>query len=82
MNEMAGGGSVEWFTGLPTGVWYLIGVGIFCLGVWCLVMALGAMSAESDLRVRGWENRPKSTEGEGEWWAREYPQWDEEVEHG
>jgi hypothetical protein len=70
--EQAGGGSVDWFAGLPAWVW-LIGAGIvFGVGMLCLALALAAQSQDADLRVRGWDKRDHAPEDE--WWKREYPE--------
>jgi len=74
-----GEAGITWFTGLPLGVWLTIAAVVFAVGMVCLAFALAGMSGESDYRVRGWENRPKST-GEDDWWAREYPMGSEEVD--
>lgn len=83
-----GEAGIQWFTGLPLGVWLMIAAVMLSIGVVLLCFALASVSGESDYRVRGWENRPKQT-GEDDWWAREYPlgsedvdEWDWSREHG
>jgi hypothetical protein len=79
--EQVEGGSVDpsWFAGLPGWMWLMIAAVLLSVGVVLFTMSLARMSNESDLRVRGWENRPKSTEAGDEWWAREYPEYEDEV---
>ena len=74
-----GEAGIQWFTGLPLGVWLTIAAVMLSIGVVLLCFALASVSGGSDYRVRGWENRPKST-GEDDWWAREYPLGSEEVD--
>lgn len=83
-----GEAGIQWFTGLPLGVWLTIAAVMLSIGVVLLCFALASVSGEADYRVRGLENRPKST-GEDDWWAREYPmgsedvdEWDWSREHG
>jgi len=59
-------GEPGWFDGLSGGTWFLLGIAVCCLVMWIVTMALAAMSNQADLRVRGWENRP-----------RQMHQWDE-----
>ena len=73
MQEQDMGGAGSWFAGLPLGVWLVVAAGFLAVAFVLLVMSLAAMSQEQDYRVRGWENRPKST-GEDEWWKHEYPE--------
>ena len=61
----------EWMSGIPTGTWYLVAAVLASIGMVCLMLALAAMSARGDLKVRGWENRP--IVDDDEWWDRDYP---------
>lgn len=75
--EQAGGETVGWFDGLPWQMW--VGVFIGWAVLVTVILLINRMPHDADLRVRGWEDRQKHTDGEDEWWAREYPTADDEL---
>lgn len=65
-------------------MWILLMGGAVIAAVLVVALCLGRAAAMADRKaempkVRGWDQRPKDTVGEDDWWMREYPARDDEL---